>query len=109
MPNPKAVAEMRDRIFSRSRADWHSTVEAVLLIMGQQSLLESNPLLGRSIRNCFLYLDSLNELKRYRAGDADDDVVTGIHRTTTGPPRDCGTADNQVQRRVSPYAIRTDI
>jgi len=57
--------------------------------MGQQSLLESNPLLARSIRNRFPYLDPLNHmqielLKRYRAGDMDENVVTGIHLTING-------------------------
>ena len=57
--------------------------------MEQASLLESNPLLARSIRNRFPYLDPLNHmqielLKRYRAGDAGDDVVTGIHLTING-------------------------
>ena len=66
-----------------------ASVDALLTIIGQQSLLESNPLLARSIRNRFPYLDPLNHmqielLKRYRAGDADDDVVTGIHLTING-------------------------
>jgi len=81
--------ELRDRIFSRLRAEWHRTVDALLSIMGHQGLLESNPLLRRSIRNRFPYLDPLNHmqielLKRYRAGDAEDDVVTGIHLTING-------------------------
>jgi len=82
-------SELRDRIFSRLRAEWHSVVDALLRIMGQQSLLESNPLLARSIRNRFPYLDPLNHmqielLKRYRSGDTDEDVVTGIHLTING-------------------------
>ncbi len=81
--------ELRVRVFSRLRAEWQNTVEALLAIMGQQSLLESNPLLARSIRNRFPYLDPLNHmqielLKRYRAGDTDQDVVTGIHLTING-------------------------
>jgi phosphoenolpyruvate carboxylase len=81
--------ELRNRVFSRLRAEWQGTIEALLTIMGQESLLESNPLLARSIRNRFPYLDPLNHmqielLKRYRAGDTDDDVVTGIHLTING-------------------------
>jgi phosphoenolpyruvate carboxylase len=81
--------ELRDRVFSRLRAEWQSVVDALLTIIGQQSLLESNPLLARSIRNRFPYLDPLNHmqielLKRYRAGDTDDDVITGIHLTING-------------------------
>jgi phosphoenolpyruvate carboxylase len=81
--------ELRDRVFSRLREEWQSVVDALLAIIGQQSLLESNPLLARSIRHRFPYLDPLNHmqielLKRYRAGDTDDDVVTGIHLTING-------------------------
>jgi phosphoenolpyruvate carboxylase len=81
--------ELRVRVFARLRAEWQNTVDALLAIMGQQSLLESNPLLARSIRNRFPYLDPLNHmqielLKRYRAGDTDQDVVTGIHLTING-------------------------
>src|SRR5437016_4098225 len=82
-------AELRDRVFSRLRAEWQSTADALLTIMDQQTLLESNPLLARSIRNRFPYLDPLNHmqielLKRYRAGDTDEHVVTGIHLTING-------------------------
>jgi phosphoenolpyruvate carboxylase len=80
---------LRDQIFSRLRAEWQSTVGALLTIMSQRSLLESNPLLARSIRNRFPYLDPLNHmqielLKRYRTGDTEEDVVTGIHLTING-------------------------
>jgi len=82
-------SELRDRVFSRLRAEWQTVFDAVLRIMGQQSLLESNSLLARSIRNRFPYLDPLNHmqielLKRYRAGDTDENVVTGIHLTING-------------------------
>jgi phosphoenolpyruvate carboxylase len=64
-------------------------MDALRTILGQENLLASNPLLARSIRNRFPYLDPLNHmqielLKRYRAGDAEDDVVTGIHLTING-------------------------
>jgi len=54
-----------------------------------EGLLEKNPLLARSIRNRFPYLDPLNHvqielLKRHRAGDADERVVQGIHLTING-------------------------
>jgi phosphoenolpyruvate carboxylase len=79
-------AELRNRVFGRLRAEWRAAVDALLAIIGQETLLETNPLLGRSIRNRFPYLDPLNHmqielLKRYRAGDADSDVVAGIHLT----------------------------
>jgi len=80
---------LRHRVFSRLQAEWQSTVDALLRIIEQASLLESNPLLARSIRNRFPYLDPLNHmqielLKRYRAGDPNEDVVTGIHLTING-------------------------
>src|SRR5467141_1730521 len=80
---------LRDRVFSRLRTEWQSTMDALRTILGQDSPLESNPLLARSIRNRFPYLDPLNHmqielLKRYRAGDADENVVTGIHLTING-------------------------
>jgi phosphoenolpyruvate carboxylase len=80
---------LRDKIFARLRAEWQTSIEALLTIMGQNQLLEGNPLLARSIRNRFPYLDPLNHmqielLRRYRAGDGDEDVVTGIHLTING-------------------------
>jgi len=82
-------SELRARGFSRLRVEWQTVVDALLRIMGQQSLLEGNPLLARSIRHRFPYLDPLNHmqielLKRYRAGDMDENVVTGIHLTING-------------------------
>jgi phosphoenolpyruvate carboxylase len=82
-------AKLRDAIFPRLRAEWRATIDALLPIMGQSSLLEGNPLLARSIRNRFPYLDPLNHvqielLKRHRAGDTDALVVQGIHLTING-------------------------
>ena len=80
---------LRNSIFSRLRAEWQDTTDALLAIMGHQTLLEGNPLLARSIRNRFPYLDPLNHmqlelLKRYRAGETAEAVVTGIHLTING-------------------------
>ncbi|MDE2229554.1 MAG: phosphoenolpyruvate carboxylase [Alphaproteobacteria bacterium] len=80
---------LRKAIFDRLRAEWQATVTALLDIMEQNALLESNPLLGRSIRNRFPYLDPLNHvqielLKHYRAGDTDEHTVRDIHRTING-------------------------
>ncbi|HTT79790.1 MAG TPA: phosphoenolpyruvate carboxylase [Stellaceae bacterium] len=82
-------AELRERIFARLRSEWQSVVSALSAIIQQNSLLESNPLLARSIRNRFPYLDPLNHmqielLRRYRAGDRDEAIVTGIHLTING-------------------------
>jgi phosphoenolpyruvate carboxylase len=82
-------AALRAAIFARLRAEWQASVDALLAIMDQRSLLESNPLLARSIRNRFPYLDPLNHmqvelLKRYRAGDTSENVVAGIQLTING-------------------------
>jgi phosphoenolpyruvate carboxylase len=82
-------ARLRATIFPRLRAEWRDSIDALLAVMGQQKLLERNPLLARSIRNRFPYIDPLNHvqielLKRHRTGDADDRVVQGIHLTING-------------------------
>jgi phosphoenolpyruvate carboxylase len=81
--------ELREAIFSRLRAEWRDTIEMLLAVAGQQALLEQNPLLARSIRNRFPYLDPLNHvqielLKRHRAGDTDERLVQGIHLAING-------------------------
>ena len=80
---------LRDVIFSRLRAEWHDSIAALLAIMDQAMLLETNPLLARSIRNRFPYVDPLNHvqielLKRLRSDGADERVVHGIHLTING-------------------------
>jgi phosphoenolpyruvate carboxylase len=81
--------DLAAEIFARLRAEWQDSIDALLAIMGQQTLLERNQLLMRSIRNRFPYLDPLNHvqielLKRHRAGDTDQRVVQGIHLTING-------------------------
>jgi phosphoenolpyruvate carboxylase len=81
--------ELRDAIFPRLRREWKDTVDALLMISGQQALLEQNPLLARSIRNRFPYIDPLNHiqvelLKRYRAGETSERFVQAIHLTMNG-------------------------
>src|SRR6266540_5711118 len=80
---------LREAIFPRLRAEWQYTIEMLLAITGQQALLDQNPLLARSIKNRFPYLDPLNHvqielLKRHRAGDTDERVVQAIHLTING-------------------------
>jgi phosphoenolpyruvate carboxylase len=81
--------ELREAIFPRLRAEWQYTIEMLLAITGQQALLDQNPLLARSIKNRFPYLDPLNHvqtelLKRHRSGDTDERVVQAIHLTING-------------------------
>jgi phosphoenolpyruvate carboxylase len=80
---------LREAIFARLRTEWQYTIETLLAITGQQALLDQNPLLARSIKNRFPYLDPLNHvqielLKRLRAGDTDERVVQAIHLTING-------------------------
>jgi phosphoenolpyruvate carboxylase len=80
---------LREEIFGRIRQEWQRSVEMLLAITGQEALLAGNPLLARSIRNRFPYIDPLNHLqvellKRHRAGDSDDRVVHGINLTING-------------------------
>ena len=80
---------LREAVFTRLRAEWKDSIEALFEVMQQEALLDSNPLLARSIRNRFPYLDPLNHvqielLKRHRAGDSDERVVQGIHLTING-------------------------
>ena len=61
----------------------------LLAITGQSKLLEANPLLDRSIRNRFPYLDPLNHvqvelLKEHRSHPGDARVLQGIQLTING-------------------------
>ena len=82
-------AELGRRIFERVRQEWQASIDAVLAITRQQTLIETNPLLARSIRNRFPYIDPLNHvqielLRRHRAGDTAPEVVQGIHLSING-------------------------
>ncbi|MCX7150594.1 MAG: phosphoenolpyruvate carboxylase [Rhodocyclales bacterium] len=80
---------LRKAIFPRLKAEWQAAIDALLAITGQSELLDGNPLLKRSIRNRFPYLDPLNHiqielLRRHRTGETDDRVQRGIHLTING-------------------------
>ena len=81
--------ELRQIIFPRIKAEWQSSIAALLAITGEKELLDLNPLLKRSIRNRFPYLDPVNHiqielLRRHRAGETDERVQRGIHLTING-------------------------
>ena len=81
--------ELREKIFGRIRREWHDCIDLLLKIMEQERLLQSNPLLERSIRNRFPYLDPLNHvqvelLKEHRAQNPDEQVLRGIQITING-------------------------
>jgi phosphoenolpyruvate carboxylase len=80
---------LRQAIFARISREWRDSVDALNAVMEQKALLENNPLLDRSIRNRFPYLDPLNHvqvelLKLHRAHAASDKVLTGIQLTING-------------------------
>ncbi|HXB77106.1 MAG TPA: phosphoenolpyruvate carboxylase [Bradyrhizobium sp.] len=80
---------LREGIFGRIRREWQSSIHMLLDITGQQRLLQGNPLLERSIRNRFPYLDPLNHvqvelLKEHRAQNPDEQVLRGIQITING-------------------------
>jgi phosphoenolpyruvate carboxylase len=80
---------LREKIFARIRREWQSSIDKLLEIMGQTRLLESNPLLERSIRHRFPYMDPLNHiqvelLKEHRAQNTDEQVLRGIQITING-------------------------
>jgi phosphoenolpyruvate carboxylase len=82
-------AALRGRIFARLTQEWQDSIDMLLAITGQKEFLEGNPLLQRSIRNRFPYLDPLNHmqielLRRHRAGNEDERLKRGIHLSING-------------------------
>jgi phosphoenolpyruvate carboxylase len=80
---------LRESIFQRIRVEWNDSVEALLTIVDQARLLQGNPLLERSIRNRFPYLDPLNHvqvelMKKNRAASSDEQVLRAIQLTING-------------------------
>ncbi|WP_322516334.1 phosphoenolpyruvate carboxylase [Rhodopseudomonas palustris] len=81
--------KLRHEIFGRIRAEWHASVDSLLAIMGHDKLLQGNPLLDRSIRHRFPYLDPLNHvqvqlLREHRTHDPDEQILRGIQLTING-------------------------
>lgn len=82
-------AVLRERVFPIIREELEDTISMLLTITGRNALLDENPLLARSIRNRFPYLDPLNHLqvellRRHRQGQSDDRLVHGINLTING-------------------------
>jgi phosphoenolpyruvate carboxylase len=80
---------LREKIFGRIRREWHLAIETLLDIMEQDRLLQGNPILERSVRHRFPYLDPLNHvqvelLKEHRAQNPDEQVLRGIQITING-------------------------
>ncbi len=82
-------AALRAAIFGRIRAEFERTRRALLSILRQDAFLADNPMLQRSIRTRFPYMDPLNHLQiellsRHRAGEGDERVQRGIHMSING-------------------------
>ncbi|MBP8019614.1 MAG: phosphoenolpyruvate carboxylase, partial [Hylemonella sp.] len=70
-------------------AEWHRTAQALAQITGEKQRLAENAALQRSMRHRFPYIDPLHHLqvelvRRYRAGQGDERVQTGIHISING-------------------------
>jgi phosphoenolpyruvate carboxylase len=84
-----ADEKLRKRVFNRIVDEWQRTSQALALITGHEERLADNPLLARSIKNRFPYLDPLNHLQvellqRHRAGESDERARRGIHLSING-------------------------
>jgi len=86
-------AKLGKRIFAAIRAEWERTHEALALITGETTRLQSNPALARSIEHRFPYLDPLNHLqvelmRRHRRRrdhePIDERMQRGIHISING-------------------------
>ena len=82
-------AELRNRIYAGFEDEYHRTVDAVLAITRQKELLESNPVLARSIklRNPYvdpMHLIQVDMLRRKRAGEDTPEVNRAIAATISG-------------------------
>ena len=82
-------AALRERVFSMLRAEFERTRDAILAVTGQRDLLESNPVLARSIvlRNPYvdpMSLIQVDLLRRKRAGEDTDEVNRAIAGTISG-------------------------
>jgi phosphoenolpyruvate carboxylase len=84
-----ADAKLRERIYSTFEQEYHRTVSAVLTVTQQHELLESNPVLARSIklRNPYvdpMHLIQVDLLRRKRVGEDTLEVNRAISATISG-------------------------
>ena len=80
---------LRMTVFNKIRDEFELTRTHLLAIVEQEELLADNPLLRRSIRNRFPYMDPLNHLqvellRRHRDGESDERIQRGIHMSING-------------------------
>ena len=79
----------RERIYDMLEGEFHRTVRALLAVTGQRELLETNQVLGRSIklRNPYvdpMHLIQVDLLRRKRAGEDTPEVNRAIAATISG-------------------------
>jgi phosphoenolpyruvate carboxylase len=82
-------ASLRERVFGMLRDEFERTLKMVLEITGQKALLESNPVLERSIRLRNPYVDPMSLvqvelLRRKRAGENTDELNYALAATING-------------------------
>jgi phosphoenolpyruvate carboxylase len=80
-----ADKKLRNAIFKRITEEHERTVACLSAITGAKERLAGNPMLARSIKNRFAYLDPLNHLqvemiKRHRASEGKAKVDVRVHR-----------------------------
>jgi phosphoenolpyruvate carboxylase len=80
---------LRERIFDMFDAEFHRSVRAVLAVTGQAELLETNQVLGHSIklRNPYvdpMHLIQVDMLRRKRTGEDTPEVNRAIAATISG-------------------------
>ncbi len=81
--------ELRRTVFGAISAEWHRARKWLAQITRHAEPLGDDPVLARSIRNRFPYLDPLNHLqvdllRRYRAGETDQRTRRALHLTING-------------------------
>ena len=82
-------SRLRKKVFSTIEAEWQRTSDALVRITGDKQRLAHNSALARSIRHRFPYIDPLHHLqveliRRWRLGQGDDRVKTGIQISING-------------------------
>jgi len=82
-------ARLRKKVFGAIEQEWQRTAEVLTRITGDKQRLAHNTALARSIRHRFPYIDPLHHLqveliRRWRAGQGDERVQTGIHISING-------------------------
>ena len=82
-------AALGESVFKRLESEYESTRSAVLAVTGQKILLETNPVLSRSIRLRNPYVDPMSLiqvelLRRKRVGDTSDSLQHAIAATING-------------------------